>query len=156
MLIILLDTDKSFCPLTLVEWVQLFSYIFSVVAIIIALRTYSSNKKLKRAEWIKSLFEKFYENQNYKNARKWLDFGEIENELSDDKDHLKEEQISDFLNFFEFIATLEKEKQITQTEIEHLFAYYLTKIKESDFCKKYIEAYKFENLKTLLNKEIKK
>ena len=153
---IILDTEKPFCPTTLVEWVQLFSYIFSIVAIIIALITYNSNKKLKRAEWLKSLFEKFYENQNYKSARKWLDFGEIELELSNDNDHIKEEQVSDFLNFFEFLATLEKENQITHTEIEHIFAYYLTKIKESDFCKKYIDAYKFENLKKLLNKEMMK
>ena len=139
-------------PSTLVECVQIISYILSGVGIIIAGVSYSNDRKIKRAEWLKSLFEKFYENDFYKDVRKWIDFEELSKELSIDDDHTKEEKLGDFLNFFEFIATLESENQIRLIEIMKLFSYYLILIKKSEICKEYIIRYKFRNLQKLLDK----
>ena len=146
---LLCSDSKAFLPSTLVEWVQL----FSGLGIIFAASTYFFNQKIKRAEWLKSLFEKFYENEHlYKDVRKWLDFGLLEKELAADNDHDKEEKLADFLNFFEFIAVLENGKQIQLSEIEKLFSYYLKLIKRTPICQKYIASYEFKNLPKLLDK----
>ncbi|MEO7313036.1 MAG: hypothetical protein ABIX01_21800 [Chitinophagaceae bacterium] len=67
-----------------------------------------------------------------------------------DPDHAKEEKLTDFLNFFEFMATLEKLGHLKPSEIEALFAYYLVRIKKSQSCVKYIQDYGFKNLSKLL------
>ena len=115
-------------------------------------RTFEANRKIKRAEWLKSLYEKFYENEHYKTVRRWIDFDGLDSELRDDSSHVKEEKLSDFLNFFEFIATLEKMNQLKVQEIQDLFSYYLTRIRSSELCMNYVQTYEFKNLEKLLYK----
>jgi hypothetical protein len=147
---------KPFLPITLLEWTQLLSYLLSGIGIILAGSTYYYNRKLKRAEWLKSLFEKFYQNSDYKDVRKWIDFDKddklLQIALSEDKGHVNEEKLADFLNFFEFIATLESEHQITLSEIRKLFAYYIKLIKTTPKCTEYIVEFEFKNLQILLSK----
>ncbi|MEN9523310.1 MAG: hypothetical protein RL065_1687 [Bacteroidota bacterium] len=142
---------KSFSPTTLLEWVQLVSYLISAVGIYFAGRGYFQNRKLKRAEWLKSLFEKFYEKDSqYKQVRIWLDYNQLtQNDL--DNNIEKQEKLADYLNFFEFIATLEKENQLSVDEINNLFAYYLTLIKSNEICMNFINEHKFLNLSNYLN-----
>ena len=144
-----IDSTKPFLPSTLVECVQ----ILSGLSILFAAGTYYFNRKLKRAEWLKSLYEKFYENNFYKEIRKWVDWNNIQDEIENNDDyHTKQEKFDDFLNFFEFIAILEGEKQIKLDEIEKMFAYYLGRIYYSIYCKDYIRDNGYENLEKLLAK----
>ena len=152
MIICCQNIGKSFSPTTLLEWVQLLSYIVSGIGILIAGISYARNKKLQKVEWIESLFEKFYEKETYKEVRKWIDYKLLKDELSNDVNKNKEEKLADFLNFFEFIATLEKEKQLSLDEIKNLFAYYLYLIKSDEVCLQFISDYKFKNLSKLLAK----
>lgn len=126
--------------------------IFSSIGVIFAVFTFYKNNQLKKAEWLKSLFEKFYESNNYKEVRRWIDFNVIEEELGNDTDGQKEEKFADFLNFFEFIAVLEKINQLDVKKIRYLFAYYLKLIDENNFCRKYIKENGYKNLNKFLEK----
>ncbi len=130
---------------------DLFS-ILSSCSVLVAAYTFYLNNRLKRAEWLKTLFEKFYEGPNYKDVRRWIDFDRLEEELLVDIDGVKEEKFSDFLNFFEFIAVLEKEKQLGYEEIKSLFAYYFRLIDQNEFCKNYIYKNRYKNLYKFLRK----
>src|SRR5947208_14450538 len=104
----------------LFQWIQTSFYFFAAIGIWLSWKTFKANQRIRRAEWLRSLFEKFYESGNYKEVRRWLDFEDLlQKELGsdiahirNDEEHLKEEKLADYLNFFEFIAALEKLKQI--------------------------------------------
>jgi hypothetical protein len=131
---------------------QLAFWLVSSVGITVAALTYFFNLRLKQAEWLKSLFEKFYESVNYKEVRRWIDFNRIEEELNDDEDGTKEEKFADFLNFFEFIAILEKLKQLNISKIRDLFSYYLKLIDNNSYCRNYIKEHGYKNLAKFLEK----
>ncbi|MEP6595580.1 MAG: hypothetical protein ABJA71_06515 [Ginsengibacter sp.] len=88
----------------------------------IAAINYRSQRLIKKGEWLKSLFEKFYENLTYKDVRRWLDNKELEKKINSDDNSLSDadEKFTDFLNFFEFIAILEAENQIKITDVRNL------------------------------------
>ena len=142
------------------QWIQAGFYFFAVIGIWLSWKTFNANQRIRRAEWLRSLFEKFYESQNYKEVRRWVDFEdllqkELGNDIThirNDDEHLKEEKLADYLNFFEFIAALEILKQISLNEIKLLFAYYLDRIKQTAFCLDYIQAGNYRNLSNLLER----
>jgi len=127
----------------------------AVVAAIIALVTYRKNGKTKRAEWLLTLHAKFFESANYKRIRGILDYEQPElatlrecvssgnyNELS--------ELLVDYLNFFQFIASLWKMGQLDIEEVALLFEYYLNNLANHQFIVDFIATYGFDNLKQLL------
>jgi hypothetical protein len=141
---------------TFKDGIDVVSKLVAAVGILIAALNYRSQTKTKRAEWLKALFEKFYENENFKEVRKWIESGEIEKRIQPDdfvvtKD---EEKLTDYLNFFEFIATLEAEGHLKSSDVNNLFDYYLKKLKYSAACLSWIKRpeYGFEKLRTLLQK----
>ena len=97
------------------------------------------------------MFEKFYESDHYKDIRSKIDSTTIQQDVSGNSQ--LEEKLVDYLNFFEFIASLWKLKQLRRNEVLMLFDYYLKNINRLDFLKLYIRNYGFENLAALL-KEI--
>ena len=129
--------------------------IAGVVGIIIALLNYRSQVRIKRAELVKSLFEKFFENDSYKEVRVWLDYGHLRARLNVEDQaqrEINEEKFTDFLNFFEFIGVLYTSNQLTFNLVREIFDYYLEKIKADDDCRDWIDRYGFEKLKALLKK----
>jgi hypothetical protein len=98
---------------------------------------YRRNSALERAKWASSLYEKFYEATTLKQMRDRLDCLndlDIVNEIV-----IREEPaFTDYLNFFEFIAFLKTSKQLTDSEIEALFGYYLDCLTRHDRVKQYI------------------
>ena len=141
---------------SLKDWVDVLSKGLAAVGILIAALNYRSQTKTKRAEWLKTLFEKFYENERFKDVRRWVDSGEIEAKVTAGASGVSadEEKLTDYLNFFEFIATLEAEGQLRKTDVANLFDYYLRKLTESSVCRQWIDnrEYGFEKLRTLLDK----
>lgn len=137
------------------DWVDVLSKIVAAIGILIAAFNYRKQTKTKRAEWLKELFEKFYEKTEYKDVRRWFETGEIEKNItleetvSDD-----DEKFTDYLNFFEFIATLEAEGQLKRKDVINLFDYYLRKLKNSPASMQWInnKKYGFEKLRNLLSK----
>ena len=130
--------------------IQVVFWAITALGVWLSWRTFKANQKIKRAEWLKSLYEKFYESELYKEVRKWIDFEKLDSELLNDPNNSKEEKLTDFLNFFEFIASLEKMKQLKIDEIQDLFSYYLTRIRQSEKLMSYIRQYEFKNLDRLL------
>lgn len=122
-------------------FIQYLSLLFSVVSILLATLTYYRNMRLKRAEWLRSLFEKFYETERYKAIRFRLD-----NPEALQKQGLEEEMLVDYLNFFEFIASLHKLGQIRKEEVLMLFRYYLKLIENQVDIRTYIAENGFKRL----------
>ncbi|HYJ37703.1 MAG TPA: hypothetical protein VEV87_03770 [Chitinophagaceae bacterium] len=133
-----------------IHWIQAGFYFFAIIGIWLSWKTFKANQRVRRAEWLQSLFERFYEKDTYKDARRWIDFKLLEKELANDPDHKKEEKLADYLNFFEFIAMLDKMKQLSLSEIKLLFLYYLDQIKQSAFCMQYVKESGYRNLSNLL------
>jgi hypothetical protein len=138
------------------EWLEWGAKIVGALAtgagVLVAAFNYRSQTQIKRAEWIKSLFEKFFETAIYKEVRIWLDYGELHEKLTvadDSERRANEEKFTDFLNFFEFIGVLSG-KQLSFEEVFEVFDYYLERIKTDADCQDWIERYSFEKLKALL------
>jgi len=136
--------------ITFFQSLQIIFWVLSLVGIFIAWRSFRQTSRLKRAEWLKSLFEKFYETDLYKQIRSRIDNGTIELDVVNN-DPL-EDQLVDYLNFFEFIAGLWKLKQLSLQEVLLLFDYWLNKIKQSRWLDQYLKKYGFENLSMLLSR----
>lgn len=113
--------------------------------------------KTRRAEWLYSLYSKFYEDHFYKRTRLLLDYRPPE-ELDQLYKGLCEgcfpevcEPFVDYLNFFEFIAGLWTMKQLSLREIRMLFQYYLDLLRQHPPVMEFIELQGFENLRSLLD-----
>lgn len=122
---------------------------------IVGVLSYWNQVRIKRAEYLKSLYEKFFESSIYKEARVWLDYGHLHDRLTvaDTETREKnEEKFTDFLNFFEFIGVLYSRRHLTFNQVYEVFDYYLKKIKSDADCQEWIEKYSFEKLKRLLQK----
>jgi len=138
-----------------VEWAaRLITGLGALIAVIFAAANYRTQTRLKQAEWLKSLFEKFFENSTYKEVRVWLDYGLLHARLTAEdavQRQLNEEKFTDFLNFFEFIGVLYSHRHLTLGQVYDVFDYYLLKIKSDVDCQEWINQYSFERLKALLD-----
>lgn len=124
--------------------------------------TYWQNSRLKRTEWLYQLYEKFYEESYYKEIRRIIDYDQkdgikrLKNGIENDCEEELVELLVDYLNFFEFIASLEKLKQLTIKEIAMVFEYYILRIAKYDFLNKFLIDNRFDNLPELIAKLKKK
>ena len=113
----------------------------------------------KEAEWLQKLYQQFYEDARYKKIREILDSG---SELSDFHALMDSQpnddlvwQLWDYLNFFEFVASLKKLKQITDDDLKLLFEYPLQRIKENRRISGRLAGEGYEQLDLLLRDTIK-
>ena len=134
--------------------------IATVAGIIIALIQYRKNSQLEKAKWLAELYKKFYEEPNYKKMRAILDYpnahkDEIENlkqNIGKDSEIKLQEELVDYLNFFEFIATLEKLGQLETGKINLVFGYYIKLLDKHEFVQSFISQNEFKNLQLLITK----
>ncbi|PWT71389.1 MAG: hypothetical protein C5B59_18190 [Bacteroidetes bacterium] len=136
--------------ISLFQILQIIFWLLSLVGIVIAWRTFRQNARIRRAEWLRSLFEKFYETDHYRQIRSIMDNGRIESEVAGNEQ--LDDKLVDYLNFFEFIASLWKLKQLSLQEVLLLFDYWLGLIKGSNYLDAYLKKYGFENLALLLTR----
>ena len=90
-----------------------------------------------------------------KKIRKEIEYQRIDtyleiNENDEIKNEENEEQLVDYLNFFEFISTLVKNGHLRKNEVNQMFGYFLKAINKNIFLKSYLAKYDFENLHELL------
>jgi len=139
-----------------ITWLgQVLAWIGALIAMIVAVVNYRAQTRLKQAEWLKSLFEKFFESPIYKEVRVWLDYGTLHERLTATDAAARqanEEKFTDFLNFFEFIGVLYSRDHLSYQQVCDVFEYYLKKIKSDADCQQWIDQYGFEKLRTLLGK----
>jgi hypothetical protein len=94
------------------------------VAAVGALLVYRNNSKRERARWAEGLYARFYEKPELKKVRDQLDCvagdAGVASLVSEESSAL-----TDYLNFFEFVAYLKSSKQWSESDVEALFGYYL-------------------------------
>lgn len=123
---------------------------------IIAVRTFRKNAELRRAEWLYNLHAKFFESESYKEMRRVIDyepqpeFGNLREALTQNVNPQLAERFVDYLNFFEFVASLWKLKQITTDEIAMVFEYYVRQLGDHEFVMHFVATNSFENLEQLI------
>ena len=129
----------------------------ALIGAALAVVTFWRNLRLRRAEWLYNLHAKFYETETYKQIRRALDyqsepqFNELRKAIVEGGNLDLTEKFVDYLNFFEFIATLWKLRQLTSREISMIFEYYILLLKERDFALEFIRKNGFENLSELID-----
>jgi hypothetical protein len=123
----------------------------------LAILTFWRTAMIRRAEWLSNLHAKFFEGPAYKQIRRTLDSNESDPELSQlrasiaaDESSILIEAFVDYLNFFEFVASLRKLRQLNAKEISMLFDYYLRLLCKHGFVRDYIHKHGFEELDALI------
>ncbi len=108
--------------------VQILSALATAVAALGALIVYRMNSRRERARWAESLYARFFERTELKAMRDKLDCPPGDAGV---RQLVAEESaaLTDYLNFFEFVAYLESSKQLSETDVEALFGYYLECLK---------------------------
>src|SRR5580704_14079704 len=115
-----------------------------IIGAAITIYIYYRNSNLRRAEWLYSLFEKFYYQSSYADIRRILDYGNedsvqrLRGALQSHTEESLEEKLVDYLNFFEFIASLWKLRQLPIKEIQMMFEYYIRRLESYDFILEYL------------------
>src|SRR5258708_28779192 len=142
----------------LMNWIEMAAKVMSGLGglgFFIAAFSYRNQVSIRQAEWLKSLFEKFFENTTYKEVRSWLDYGVLHERLNIGDAVVRqqnEEKFTDFLNFFEFIGVLHSRGHLPLEQVRDVFDYYLDRISADENCREWIHKYGFEKLKGLLAK----
>lgn len=128
----------------------------ALLAAPIAIWNYRKSVQTRRAEWLSSLHEKFFETTRYSEVRRILDY-KPEPEYSELQQAVRGEvhlPITDefyrYLNFFELLASLKKLKEITDDEVTALFQYDLELIAGHEFIVHGLKSQGFERLPELL------
>ena len=140
------------------SWIDLIAKVMAGLGglgFFIAAFSYRQQVRIRQAEWLKSLFEKFFENSTYKEVRSWLDYDVLHERLTVSDPGLRqqnEEKFTDFLNFFEFIGVLHTRGHLPLEQVWDVFDYYLEKIGKDADCREWIAKYGFERLKAILAK----
>ncbi len=117
---------------------QLASYGIGIVAALWALWTYHVNSRRERARWAVQPYEEICEADRYKDIRNTLD----EETETDEIRKLATNEPSaftDYLNFFELVAILAKNKQLSRGGVLDFFDYYLRCLSRHPSVKKYID-----------------
>lgn len=133
---------------------QAIAVVVGAVAACVALFTYRRNARLERARWISNLYAKFYEEEStLKDIRDQLDSA-VPDAIVDGLVKSEPSAFTDYLNFFELMAYLEKSKQLEREDIEALFGYYLDCLSKHRTVVKYIQdkGKGYESLRDLLTR----
>jgi hypothetical protein len=132
-----------------------------------ARRNYRRQVNLEQMRWLQQLYDSFYNSERYKEVRQVIDFDELGQTLEllrrgDADPHqlslperAKLDQFTDYLNFFEWLAYLEEEKQLTFPQLDTMFGYYLARLAQVDRnhqLRQYIRDKGYEQLHRLLDR----
>jgi len=134
-----------------------------IAAGLVGLSDYQKKAVAEKAKWLLQLYEKLFEIGDYKEVRRKIDYGDLDEIKAliqaesqgiafTDAQKVKFDQFTDYLNFFELIAHLREIGQLTEEDIKATFDYYLkllTKEKNPEI-HQYLEKTGFENLDRLL------
>jgi hypothetical protein len=130
-----------------------------LITILLTYFGYKINQRsslLQKNQWHSQLFKEFYIQDTYKEMRYILDFKpnleycQLISSLEPESADRISEKLYDYLNFFEFIASMWKSKQIDYHEIMNLFRYYLVMLSKIDFIRNEIKSKDFDFLESLL------
>ena len=133
-----------------------FAVLGAVIGGAITIYIYNRNSQLQRAQWLYFLFEKFFYHTQYAEIRRLLDYendeeiNRLRSALASHCEEQLEEKLVDYLNFFEFIASLWSMRQLPIKEVRMMFDYYIRRLGDYDFIMDYLNQVGFEGLTTLI------
>jgi hypothetical protein len=130
---------------------------------VLAISDYRSRVLAEKSKWLLQLYEKLFENPQYKDVRRKLDYGDTEEikalialdaaglDFAQDQ-QTKFDAFTDYLNFFEFIARLKVIGQLAHDDVNATFDYYLRLLsrQQNPEIRQYLKKEGFENLDKLL------
>ncbi len=107
--------------------------------LLLTLKVLADRKSAKadHAKWVTQLYEKFYENAELKVVRESIDCGGVDEVRQIVRDQRPE--FTDYLNFFEYVAYLRRNGQLTTSEVQSLFGYYLDCLQSNGDIMAYVE-----------------
>jgi len=114
------------------------SSLMAAGAVLGAVRIYYRKSALERATWLSSLYSKFYEAPDLKRIRKILDDNPPNAPEVVDLVRNEDSDLTDYLNFFEFMAYLEACGQLTKSDVAALFDYYLRLLSKHKDVREYV------------------
>jgi len=105
---------------------------------------------------LSSLHSKFFEASTYKRIRQLLEakaggYVALRQALADNQTNDDVELFVDYLNFFEFVASLRDLGQLLAEEIARLFDYYLKRLADEPVVRQFVETQGFESLNQLFS-----
>lgn len=138
-------------PENLNNWLELIGYAVGFLAVYLSLRQYYSNSQEERSRWLFELYNRLYGDPELSEMRIRIDVGDTQF-VFEEKDHKLMGQLDDFLNFFEFLAYLRKQKRLNRQEMLSMFDYPLRKIAGDSRIRTYVnnDSYGYEGLRELL------
>jgi hypothetical protein len=132
---------------------EIIGVLLAITGIIFAYKEYKKNQLVKRAEFYTKLFETLFKDTVYQRIRELLDpyeynddyYLKLNAELKNDSNGLQAE-MTNYLNFLEYVMVLHKIKVIDHDDIINLLDYYLTCLSKNKVAMKYIKEFGFKNL----------
>jgi hypothetical protein len=110
----------------------------AAAAVLGAVRIYYRKVTLERATWLSSLYSKFYEAPDLKRIRKVLDDNPPDAPQVEELVRDEDSDLTDYLNFFEFMAYLKARGQLSKRDIAALFDYYLRLLSKHKDVRRYV------------------
>jgi hypothetical protein len=140
--------------------------IAAIVGGAVGLSDYRKKATAEKAKWLLQLFEKLFENSNYTEVRRKLDYDDLADvktmierdggsEPFTAAEQIEFDRFTDYLNFFEFVAHLKAIGQLTSEDIGAVFDYYLRLLtwSRNPEIRRYLVETGFENLDSLLKQD---
>ncbi|RXH54393.1 hypothetical protein [Granulicella sibirica] len=145
--------------MTMNEWTvvkDIATFLVASTAALVAAFGYRKNAKTRRAEFLCQLHKAFFEEKTYKDVRRALDGTSgiaIAAFVAGESD-----EFTDFLNFFELVAYLRRQNNLSFEDVQSLLGYYLDLLNQDATLRQYIRdpRHGFEELNALLDIMIRK
>ena len=147
--------------ITAMSWSNLATVLATLVTLFgagVAIVNYRRAVLTRRAEWLSSLHERFFETERYAQVRRILDYhdepaySELHHAVAAHEHSPVVDEFFRYLNFFELLARLHELGQISNDEIIALFEYDLRLIASHPFILETLNTQGFEHLPQLLKK----
>jgi len=138
------------------EIVKTIAGIVGILGVPAAYATYRRSVRTRRADWLVSLHEKFFETDRYARIRQVLDYrqepdySDLAHAVTTQHHHPLADEFYRYLNFFELLASLRTLGQISNEEISGLFEYDLRMIADQKFVVDALRPQGFERLADLI------
>jgi hypothetical protein len=131
--------------------VQIAFYLTAIAAAAYSARTYYRNSAQERAQWLFEMYQRFYDAPGYRDIRMRIERGQTQF-AQEEKDEELLQRLDDYLNFFEFISFLVKEKRLHRQEAMAMFDYPLRQLARDNSISRYLTRpeYGYEGLNELL------
>ena len=132
------------------------TFVVASIAALVAAFSYRRNTKTRRAEFLCQLHKAFFEEKTYKDVRRTLDSASglaVAAFVAGESD-----EFTDFLNFFELVAYLRRQNNLSSEDVQSLLGYYLGVLSRDATLRQYIRDPKhgFEELNGLLDIMVQK